>query len=67
MAAKAPKLHEKPLLVRNGFKFTDMKKVEFTVGKQIGSGGFGRIYEGTQVTEILMEIDMFKNHRLGKY
>jgi hypothetical protein len=48
-ARKVPKLHKKTLALKNGTKFTDLKKQEFVIGKEIGQGGFGRIYEGIQV------------------
>jgi hypothetical protein len=48
-ARKVPKLHKKTISIRNGTKFTDLYKHEFIIGNEIGQGGFGRIYEGTQV------------------
>uniref|UniRef100_A0A183C9X2 non-specific serine/threonine protein kinase n=1 Tax=Globodera pallida TaxID=36090 RepID=A0A183C9X2_GLOPA len=47
-ARKVPKLHNKSVAVKSGTKFVDGRKQEFTVGKEIGQGGFGRIYEGVQ-------------------
>ncbi|KAL3090091.1 hypothetical protein niasHS_006543 [Heterodera schachtii] len=47
-ARKVPRLHDKAVLVKSGTKFVDGRKQEFVVGKEIGQGGFGRIYEGVQ-------------------
>lgn len=47
-ARKVPKLHKKSIAVRQGTIFTDIQRQEFVVGKEIGQGGFGRIYEGIQ-------------------
>uniref|UniRef100_A0A915EMK3 Protein kinase domain-containing protein n=1 Tax=Ditylenchus dipsaci TaxID=166011 RepID=A0A915EMK3_9BILA len=47
-ARKKPKAHQKCKIVRSGTKFIDNYKREFVVGKEIGQGGFGRIYEATQ-------------------
>jgi len=47
--AKGPKAHDLAVVVRSGTHFIDNSKSEFIVGKQIGQGGFGRIYDGTMV------------------
>lgn len=47
---RKPKAHVKCAIVPSGFKFVDGNKSEFVVGKEIGQGGFGRIYDGLQVT-----------------
>ncbi|KAI1708874.1 protein kinase domain-containing protein [Ditylenchus destructor] len=44
---RGPKAHVKCAVVQAGFTFIDGTKSELVVGKEIGQGGFGRIYEGT--------------------
>lgn len=46
-ARKAPKAADLPVVVKSGFKITS-NKVEYVIGKQIGEGGFARIYEGVK-------------------
>ena len=50
-ARKVPKLHKKTVALAEGTRFVDTQKQEFVIGKEIGQGGFGRIYEGKQVFE----------------
>ena len=47
-ARKVPKLHKKTVDLAEGTRFVDTQKQEFVIGKEIGQGGFGRIYEGKQ-------------------
>lgn len=53
MAKRAPKVHLKCVMVEAGTTFIDRNKKEFKVGKEIGQGGFGRIYAGKQVFKII--------------
>jgi len=46
--ARIPKASNLPVVVKSGLKITSNKQ-EFIVGKQIGEGGFARIYDGQQV------------------
>ncbi|KAH7730755.1 Protein kinase domain containing protein [Aphelenchoides avenae] len=47
---KAPKLHEKCAVLPPSTKIVDSAKKEYVVQKEIGEGGFGRIYEGRAVS-----------------
>ncbi|KAF7637453.1 Protein kinase domain-containing protein [Meloidogyne graminicola] len=47
-ARKVPKLHKKAISVKKGTEFSDILRQQFVVGKEIGQGGFGRIYEGIE-------------------
>ncbi|CAK5089718.1 unnamed protein product [Meloidogyne enterolobii] len=47
-ARKVPKLHKKAIVVKKGTEFSDILKQQFVIGKEIGQGGFGRIYEGIE-------------------
>lgn len=46
---KAPKLHEKCAVLPPSTQIVDSAKKEYIVQKEIGEGGFGRIYEGKAV------------------
>ena len=48
-ARKVPKLHKKAIVVKKGTEFSDILKQQVVIGKEIGQGGFGRIYEGIEV------------------
>lgn len=48
-ARKVPKLHKKAIVVKKGTEFSDILKQQFVIGKEVGQGGFGRIYEGIEV------------------
>jgi len=62
-AGKKPKLYAKPAIVKKGTVITDHRKFEFIVGKEIGSGGFGRIYDG--ITRNVNETIAIKMEPLG--
>ena len=47
-AVKKSKLYQKPIAVKKGTIITDHRKCEFVVGKELGSGAFGRIYDGIE-------------------
>uniref|UniRef100_A0A915LV47 Protein kinase domain-containing protein n=1 Tax=Meloidogyne javanica TaxID=6303 RepID=A0A915LV47_MELJA len=49
-ARKVAKLHKKAIVVKKGTEFSDILKQQFVIGKEIGQGGFGRIYEGIEKT-----------------